>query len=386
MDAWKKNRLTIAAFALVLLIGGLVWMMQEREKSDAPADDLERLAELLPSLEEDDVDEIEIQRPDEEAIILRKVNDEWRVVAPVEAVADKTSVDTAVEKITSLAVARVAATNADNHERLEVTDETGIRVVARKGGEDQLAFVVGAYSSGQTMVRVEDEDRVLAVEDSIKFAFNRELDRWRNRRILDEQAAQIVQASFTHGDKTFRFERGENDEWAQAADERAIERFSAAKVQSVVSSLASMSATSFGAADLDPEEAGLSEPAATVVLSVRQSSSDDDSDDAEDGEGASSDNEGTLETISLRASETGPEANQHYVQRSGDETVYVVSSFHGERLLVDVESFQDPEPGEESAAPPPPAPPMGAGASPSAMLSPEQLQEIQRQIAAQTGM
>ncbi len=391
MDFLKKNKLILAALALGGLLGAIFYADTSRQAGDAPTVDTDALADLIPELDPETIDELEIQRPDEEAVVLAKEGETWLVrgpgIAEAGAPADESSIEQALEKLSELEVTRVVADTADLHERLEVDDSNGIRVVARQGGEELLAVVLGAYASQRTMVRFEGEDRVLGVDGSIKYAFNRDLDRWRDRSILSETAADVVAATFTHGEQTFRFIRGEDDEWVQAEGEAPLERFAAAKVQTVISSLVSMNATTFAEANMTLEDAGLGEGAARVELTLR-----DGTDDAEEGE-----DEGTAEeestptsaetrTIVLFGSEQGPEDSNHYARVEGDDTIYVVSSYHGDRLLVTAESFQDEPPEEDDEEESDEGSPTAAAAPPSAMLTPEQMQQIQAQIAAQAGM
>ena len=67
--------------------------------------------------------------------------------------ADKDAVDTAVSKLAELEAVSVAATKVENHERLEVTDAKGVHVVAKQGDKVLADVLIGAYLSGNTMVR-----------------------------------------------------------------------------------------------------------------------------------------------------------------------------------------------------------------------------------------
>lgn len=369
---WKRYRLAVVGVVALLLVG-LTWFLvdDEREGGHASAED----APTLPTVVSDDLTEIEIRRPEDEGQAIRLVRDgdSWRLAAPVEASAASTAISTALEKLGDLEVVGRAATRAQHHERLEVDEEHGIRVLAKAGDETVIDLWIGAFQAGNTMVRVEGEDEVLMVRGSIKFAFNKPVRDWRDRTILELTAADVNDLRFTNEHGSFHFHKGEA--WEQVLDPAAegqeapapIEEFSASRVASTVTALARLRAADFAAADVTAETAGLGDAAPRVVLSA--------------GEGDEA------QTITLRVGSEG-EGGQRHVQREGDETIYLVSSFMGERLLPNVEAFQ---PSDEPEAPPPGAgaphgmpPGMGGPGGPGGgQIPPEVMRQIQQQLQQQ---
>jgi hypothetical protein len=400
---WEKNRLAIGAIALVAIIGIAVWASQRQEEQmgeDANTTVTEEMPDLLPDLDKDEIDELEIHRPDTPVVRLTKVSaDEWRVAEPVDAPADLTTVNTALDKLDEMTMVRVAATNAANHERLEVTPETGIRVIVRGGGNELANLIFGTYGNRATMIRPEGEDRVAAAEGSLKFAFNKEVKDWRNRRVVDVPPADVVAIHFQNEQGSWRFERGEGDEWAQAEGEQEIERFGSARVQSTVSSLARMRATDFAPEEIDAAAAGLGEGGKVVTLYVRESSEDEEGDESEgETEGDEAGDEGDeseaappQEIVLRLGNEHTDESNTFYLMRDGDPVMYLVSSYLADRIDAGLEDFQTAEPGEEGAegaAPTPPMPPGGphGGMPPGGggqQIPPEVMQQIQQQIQQQ---
>src|SRR5688500_16268878 len=161
---WQKNRLWIGAVALLVLGGAAIWAVSSRTgdtprtERDAPSD--------FPEVDRDDVTVLEITRPGEDGgtIRLERQDDAWRITQPIEAPADHSAVTTALDKLDELELAGVAASAAQFHERLEVDAEHGVRVIARGSDGNALADLwIGAYRSGNTMVRVEGEERVVSV-------------------------------------------------------------------------------------------------------------------------------------------------------------------------------------------------------------------------------
>lgn len=366
MDEIKRYRLVIGGVVLIGMIGLTWWAI--RDRTGDTSTDTTDAAPTLPEVERDAITELEIRRPEDDAAIrLVKDGDAWRIAAPIEAPASTTSIDTALEKLADLEVRGVASTNREFHGRLEVDEEHGVHVVARAGNQEVIDFWIGAFRSGNTMVRLDGEDRVLMVRGSIKFAFNKPVRDWRERAIVDVESDSVREVTFTNANGTFHF-RKNGDAWEQvheAADGRpapaAIERFAPTKVRTVVSSLARLRASDFAAPDVTAESAGLGEDAARVVLVA--------------GEGEEA------QTVTLRVGNEVEEGSR-YVQREGNPTIFVVSRFMAERLVPNVEAFQEAErstsgndnEGERAEAP------SGGG-----QIPPEVMQQIQRQLQGAGG-
>lgn len=367
---WQKNRLVIAAVLFAALLGGTVFLLKKRDADPESAPAAERSP--LPTVSRDAITEVAITRPGQPAIRLVKQGATFRVAAPVEAEADTTAVDAVLEKLTTLEFVTVAATNASNHAVLEVDDAHAIHVVAKgQGGAAVIDLRIGAYRGGNTMIRVNGANDVLAVRGSIKYAFNKELREFRNRTILDVDGADVRAVSFVSDQGTFRFERTASDEWVQAAGERPIERFSASKVDGIVSALARLRASDFAA---PVAETGLASPRSTITLAIRHAAAED---------GGTATNEEVVLTL---GAELGSGNTDAYVQRRGTDVVYTVSGYMVERLRPALAAFQadlPPPDGGTAEAPPPAMPPSGGGEP--LQLPPELMQQLMQQASQMGG-
>ncbi|HJL17629.1 MAG TPA: DUF4340 domain-containing protein, partial [Sandaracinaceae bacterium LLY-WYZ-13_1] len=377
---WQRYRLPIMAVVALALIG-VTWWVVTSETGDSPTVEGEE-PPSLPEIDRDAVTEIEIQRPEDDAAIrVVREDDAWRLVAPVEASASQTTVDTALDKLADLEVAGRAASNATHHERLEVSEDTGIHVVARAGSETLIDMWVGAFQAGNTMVRLDGQDEVLMVRGSIKFAFNKALRDWRDRTITDETPEEVAEVVFQNDNGRFHFREGD-DGWVQIVPEEPaegeeeppapIEEFDGGRVRTMVSSLARLRAADFAEPDATPESLGFGPDAARVTLTLVESEDDEgeDAEGADEGEDAEGADEGEDAEAVVPPPPAGPtrtltiligdeaEESQRYVMLEGGDVIYVVSRFMADRLLPDAESFQE---GAEPAQPP------GGGRPPGGM-------------------
>jgi len=398
----ENKRILIAGVVFVALLGIAFFAIKSRNERISGDDPESVETPEIPAIDEESVVALEITRPasdDEEAVTVRleRDGDVWHVTSPVEAEADQNAVRTALEKLSELEVTGVAATNSDNHDRLEVSEAKGIRVVVH-GAEGEVAnMFVGAYRGRSTMVRLEGSDVVATVAGSIKYAFNKELKDWRNRRVVDEEPSRVRQIHFASANGEFRFARNAEDEWEQRPvgeeEPEPIERFGSSKVQSIVSSVARMRATSFAEAGVDAASAGLTEPSGTLTLFLasedEEAAPEPEGEEPESGEpeGETADTAAPpapMERIVLRVGGEVEGEREFYVQREGNPTIYVVSQYLADRMRPDAEKFQTPEEGEEPAMAPTPM--LGGPGGPGGQqIPPEVLQQIQAQLGMQAG-
>lgn len=375
---WQKHRLIVMGVAALAMVGLTWWAIDTGTGDTEVSEDDAAATPTIPEVDRDEITELEIHIPadeddDVEALTIRLVkgDDGWRLEEPVQAAASITAVNTALDKISDLEVTGRAASNDRFHERLEVAEANGIRVIARVDGETAIDVWIGAYQGGNTMVRQEGSDTVLTVRGSIKFAFNKRIRDWRNRTITELTANEVTEVEFTNENGHFTFTKND-DGWEQSIPDPVegedpvapIEELDGGRVQTLVSGLARLRAASFGAPDVTAEDAGLGEGAAHVRL-------------------VSADGDDEVVTRLTVGNEL--DDGQRYVMIGGSDTIYVVSRFMSDRLLPNAESFQQAAESETPTPPPSgmpgmPGMPGGAGAG---QIPPEIMQQIQQQLQAQ---
>lgn len=358
----NNNRLAIAA-AVFLVLGGLTayTLMKRSEQRNQPAAEVPS----LPKVDREKVTSFEIRRPGEETIRLEKKDGSWRIAAPLDAMPDMSAVNGALDKLAELEVTSVAARNKENHEVLEVSDAKAVRVIVKAGNDTVLDVLIGSYRSGNTMVREAGKDPVLSVKGSIKWAFNKALKDWRDKTITGVQSDSVKTLELRNGESVFRFVR-DGETWKQAEGERAIERFDGSKVQTLVGSIAALRAMEFAAPATTAAEAGLTDASPSVLLTT--------------------DGEAGVQQVRLRLGAARGEGDrERYLQRDGNEVIFVISKSQADRLAPTAESFQAPP--DAGVAAPAPAAAEGDPGTPREMdpsqLPPEIMQQLQQQLRQQ---
>jgi hypothetical protein len=309
----SQSRLGIASVILVALAGVTLWRINARKAEDtkAPAVKVE-----IGKIDTDKLDDLELQAPDKPKVKLVKKDDAWRLVEPVDAAADDNAIRTALTKLAELEVTGVAATKSKNHAQLEVDGKESVRITAKSSGKVVLDAWVGAYRSGNTMVRLEGQEPVASVRGSIRFAFNKDVKDWRNRTINETKPEEAQRMLFDNEQGKLEFKL-EGDEWKQvvAKGQKPIDPLDVNKVKGVLGTASSLTATDFAPPEMTPEQAGIGAGTMTVELQ----------------------GEGEPESVVLRVGNKVGES--YYVMKEGNPIIYVVSAWTGGRLLSNVESL-----------------------------------------------
>lgn len=312
----RKLMIAIALLAVVLVATALQYNAEEASDRLAASTDLPELA-----LDKDKVAELRITSPEHGDIVLKREGAGFVLSEPLKALASQSAVNAALDKLAELRVVGIAAENEQNFDRLEVTDAKAVNVVARSGDATLLDAYLGAYRGGNTMLRVAGEGRVLSVEGSLRFAFDKPVKDFRDRTITDVDPDAVQAARFTGEEGELALVRSA-DGFELAGEQKPSADFDPSKAKAAVTSAARLSAADFAAQDVTAEAAELDESAPTVTLEL--------SSDA-----------GVSEVV-LRV---GAEHDgKYYLQREGDETIYLVSEFAGKTLTPNQRAFTKDEP------------------------------------------
>jgi hypothetical protein len=359
----NSSRIFIALAVLVGLGVAVTTTLRSREAKTT----VEAPKATLTAPKKDELTELAITRPNQAPITLVKQADKWRMTSPVEAEAGQSAVDAALDRLADLKVTGIAATKKENHARLEVDAAHGTHVVAKGGAKTLLDIFVGQAKSGGTMVRAEGDDQVLIAKGSFRYVFDKEPKEFRKRELTELDSAQLTQVAVSSPKGSYKFVKN-GEAWAQAPGEKKIDKFDPAQAQALASTASNLRAQDFGAPDESTEVTGLGAPQAKVLLTKKDGS--------------------VLEVLVGKPTAKG---DDYYVKTSEGPVVYKVAKFSAERLMPEAKFF-------EKQPPPPPAPagaggmPPGMGGMPQGMggpggqgISPEMMEQIQRQIRAQQG-
>lgn len=354
---WRKNRVTIGAVVFVALLGLTLWASNRESRRPSSASEVPTV-----SIDPEKVTRIEVTRPSGELVVLANASGEWSLVEPVEAEADPSNAEAALNRLAGLELVRIVATQPENHARLEVDDAHAVRVVAKGGDETLAELSIGKYADGMTMVRVGDQVEVFGASGSLRYAFDRDLKAWRNRRVVSVESSDVQSIRFESSNGTFQFDRT-GETWSATEGKKDLGDLDPKTVTGLVSTAARLTASGFAEPDVSLARAGFNEPSATVTMALAESD----------------------EPIVLELGSTADNETEVFLRRTDEPTIYLVSQYLAKRLSPDASAF---EKSDEPPAPPPAMPAMPAGqpgGQPQGQpqLPPEVMRQIQEQIRQQ---
>ena len=348
---WRKNRVAIGGVVFVALLGLTFWAANRQDRAPSASGEVPKI-----EIDKDAITTLEIARPGGERVVLSKGDPDWTITEPLEAPADPNNVESALNRLGDLRVTRIVASQPDNYARLQVDGASAVHVVAKAGDETVADLMVGKYANGMTMLRVGDATEVFGASGSLRYAFDRDLRIWRNRRIVHVEAADVSSIRFENSNGVFQFDR-EADGWNIAEGEQPLDAFDAKQVTGLVSTAARLTASSFADEDVSPARAGLTEPRGKVTLAVKDEAT----------------------AIVLEIGEATENPTEIYLRRSDEPTIYIISSYLAERLQPGADAFA-PSPEPPTTPPAMPAAPQGQAPP---QLPPEVMRQLQEQIKAQ---
>jgi hypothetical protein len=315
------NKILVAFVVLGALLGITVWQFKARDAEDARTADV---TVTLPKIKKEDVDELSINSPEKTPVSFKKVDDKWRMTAPIDGEADSSAIDTALSKLAEIEVIGVAATKKENHAALEVVDGKAIHVIAKGGGKPLVDLLIGAYRSGNTLAREANSDVAAVLKGSLKYAFDKVVKDWRDRTVSGVTAEQVVGITFSNKDGTYHFDK-DGTEWKQAPTDKKLPKFESGKIVSLVGTAASMRANDFATEEQTADAVGVGDkPVGIVKLTT--------SGDA-----------GAQEIV-LHVGNKRDDG--YYLRNLAKKPIYVVSDFAGSRMLSGPDKFLKDEPGK----------------------------------------
>lgn len=157
-------------------------------------------------------------------IVLQKVNDVWRVVEPVDYLAEQRSVHETLIKFTQMKIENLATSRKEQQKTYEADDSSGVFMEIKGNGKKIAAFFMGKPSSTyrHTYFRKAGSDNVYMVEGTYKYQFDRSLKDWRNKVILDINKDSIEDFTLVYPDKAITLTREDTVWTAKTSDQEFV--------------------------------------------------------------------------------------------------------------------------------------------------------------------
>jgi len=207
-------------FAVLLAVSVITGLFGGQTSSDLFTKD-------LTVFEPDQVDRIEIRKPDDEEVIeLYKEGGNWMVrteSGDQTYPANGSLADQTVNQFAGLNVKSVVTRDPEKFTRFRV-DTTGTEITFLEGEAELDRIIVGSpqilsQSEFNTYIRPADRQEVFSVEGFLNASVNRELDDWRDKTVWNLGQNSITEIEFEYpADSSFVITRAEENGWVSGPD------------------------------------------------------------------------------------------------------------------------------------------------------------------------
>lgn len=307
------NRKTLGALLVFLVLLGIVYYLQTKPEKG------ERIGERqrpLAKLKADQIKKVTITAKNTSVELVRKDKETWRLLKPIDDEADEAAVKSMVSKLEALEFGDLVTELKAKHTEYQVDDAAGIRVAVSDGSRTLADFYLGKSVESFTMLRVAGKDAVWQAVGSLRFAFEREIKNWRDRRIIEfkRDDARKLQVTTEAGSVTLS-RPDASTPWKPDSSPVKLDQLDTSVISTLLSSLSSLRAFDF-ADDIKPDRSGLDQPRATLTVDL-------------DG--------GQQVTLLVGTSEK----DDIWVQKKGSPRVFVLKKSSADNLLKRPVDFRD---------------------------------------------
>lgn len=339
--ALSMDKKLYVALAVLAGLGGALYLQKQKARDEAlsytpegrEADlpqikateesnkKIDKITILQPESKDDDkdkdagADKKKEEKPPE--VVLEKKGDEWRVVKPIDALANQANVKSLLENLVKLRVRELISKSKSAYEEYDLTDDKAVHITFNAGKDVVHDLFFGASGGRGQMARIGKHEGVYAVKGYSSYLYTRDLKGWRDLTIFKFDEKKVKSVSIQNENGKFEFTK-DGSEWKSKHNGAAIPKFKSSKVDDMLRAYKSLNANAFGE-DKQPGDIGLEPPTATVAISL------------EDG--------------GKRILKVGDKAegSSRWVQVPDNATIYSISSWAADWSTAEADKFQEKE-------------------------------------------
>jgi len=260
-----RFRTTLILFVLALAIGLFIKFYESKRPNTLEAN---RRAQNVINFERDKIDGIVIQNADER-IELKRSDKKWRLESPVKDLADSSVVDNLLfdledwKKDTTISPKEIEADKNRMSEYGVAKAKLRLKLQGPNAPPEVL-FGNNAALEGKNYVRLENSKDVFLVSQSIKNQISKKPEEFRDRKLTDTVATQVVRLSIKSAAGEMELQK-QADHWQIVKPLRA--RADDQKVNDLIAQITNSRIAQFVADDAgDLHPYGLAEPRGAVTI------------------------------------------------------------------------------------------------------------------------
>lgn len=282
MEMNTETKLYVAVGVLVVL-GGSYFFLNKKEQAEAAQYSLSTRAAELPKIavSEDDtkkIDKIQITKAGTDGgapveIEMVKNGEEWKLVKPIDAVANQANVKSLLDNLKTLKVTETIDSSEASYAKFGVSDDKALHAVFRKGDAVALDVYFGDSGGRGQMTRIAGKPGVFAVKGYSSYLYSRDVKGWRDMSVFKFEDSAVTNVSIVNEHGTFTFDK-DGETWKgkfgkPKAKADPIKNFDEGKVKDMIRAYKSLTADGFAEKDKTEADVGLDSPKATVVFTLK---------------------------------------------------------------------------------------------------------------------
>lgn len=208
----RMRGLWTAVALLALLAGGLWWSNRkeaEKAKKGGP-----QPAAKITDVPMEQMQKVEIRRPDGETTVLEMKSGKWRITAPQPLAADEESSSSLVSSAATLSADRVVEEKASDLSLYGLAKPGAEVTITKKDGKT-LHLLLGddTPSGNDTFASLQGDPRVFTIYSYLKTALNKNSNDLRDKRLLTFDSDKLSRIELTAKGQTVEFGKNNQSEW-----------------------------------------------------------------------------------------------------------------------------------------------------------------------------
>jgi Domain of unknown function (DUF4340) len=200
----KTLKRLVGALAIVVLLWGVATLLSRRSGAAAPSGDI---VAFFDGVDSASVTDVRIAGASD-TIELKPAGGSWQVNG---FKGDSGTVARFFQALDGTKVEALAAANPANHARLGVSDDSASTLALQVGGTTRTLLVGKQGPRTATVyVRLPGSDNVYLLDSPLRSHMTRQLDDWRNRRMLAIDTSKVSRIEVMRGDDAYTVVRGDS--------------------------------------------------------------------------------------------------------------------------------------------------------------------------------
>ena len=169
---------------LIILLGLVVFTYYYEIEGEKKRREAKALEESLFRMQEEAITSVEVLRPGQERIVLKKEGENWMMREPVETSADQTTVDSLLRNIDSAHIDRTFPADAQAGDKYGLK-EPKLTLKVRSEDEETVLWIGNDdYTGSQVYVQFDGKPQVHLTSDYLLTTVDKDLMGFRNKKVL----------------------------------------------------------------------------------------------------------------------------------------------------------------------------------------------------------